>query len=134
MMLMGGRTTVTCYLGFPGHYLEKDVFTQTLILAEGDKGSAEIDRDYWIRVTKESGTYASRHAPVWKPWMHPQYLASQASIVSCNADLLRALRGEGQAETVAEENLKTVRLTRAAYESARSGKVVDLCADSRNGL
>jgi D-apiose dehydrogenase len=134
MMLMGGRTTVTCYLGFPGHYLEKDVFTQTLILAEGDKGSAELDRDYWIRVTTKSGTCAARHAPVWKTWMHPQYLASHASIVSCNADLLRALRGEGEAETVAEDNLKTVRLTRAAYESACSGKVVELRVDSRNSL
>jgi predicted dehydrogenase len=129
MMLMGGRTTVTCYLGFPGHYLEEDVFTQTLILAEGDKGSAELDRDYWIRVTTESGTHAVRQAPVWKRWMHPQYLASQASIVSCNADLLRALRGEAQAETVAEDNLKTVRLTRVAYESACTGRAIEVGSD-----
>jgi hypothetical protein len=58
--------------------------------------------------------------------MHPQYLASHASIVPCNANLLRALCGEGQAETTAEDNLKTVRLTFAAYESARSGTVVQL--------
>ena len=134
MMWMGGGTTVTVDLGFPGHYLEKDVFTQTLILAEGDKGSAELDRDYWIRVTTKPGTQSVRHAPVWKPWMHPQYLASHASIVSCNADLLRGLRGEHEAETVADDNLKTVRLTRAAYESARSGKVVELRVHSLNSL
>ena len=61
--------------------------------------------------------------------MHPQYLASQASIVSCNADLLRALRGEAQAETVAEDNLKTVRLTRVAYESACTGRAIEVGSD-----
>jgi predicted dehydrogenase len=130
MMLMGGGTTVTCCLGFPGHCLEKDVFTQTLILVEGDRGSVQLDRDYWIRVTTSSGTHSTRHAPMWKPWMHPQYLASQASIASCNANLLQALRGEGEAETVAEENLKTVRLTRSAYDSARSGRAVEIPVDS----
>jgi predicted dehydrogenase len=126
MMRMGGGMTVTCAIGFPGHFLEHDVFTQTLILVEGDRGSAQIDRDYWVRVTTQSGTRSNRHAPVWLPWMHPQYLASHASIVPCNASLLRALRGEGEAETPAEDNLKTLRLTFAAYESARSGKVVQL--------
>jgi hypothetical protein len=109
-----------------GRFLEHDVFTQTLILVEGDAGSAQFDRDYWIRVTTGNGTRANRHAPVWLPWMHPQYLASHASIVPCNANLLRGLRGEGEAETTAADNLRTLRLTFAAYESARSGTVVKL--------
>lgn len=128
MMHMGGRTTVTCYMGFPGHFLENDVFTQTLILVEGDKGSAELDRDYWIRVTTKSGTHSKRYAPVWRPWMNPQYLASHASIPACNANFLAALRGEREAETTAEDNLKTMQLTFAAYESARCGKVIQLSA------
>lgn len=124
MMHMGGKTTVTCTMGFPGHYLEDDVFTQTLILVEGNQGSAEIDRNYWVRVTTQAGTYSHRHAPVLKPWMHPDYVTSQASIPACNAHLLRALRGEAAGETTGEDNLKTMRLTFAAYESARSGNVI----------
>jgi D-apiose dehydrogenase len=126
MMHMGGGTTVTCSMGFPGHFLEHDVFTQTLILVEGDAGSVQLDRDYWIRITTSGGTRANRHAPVWLPWMHPKYLASHASIVPCNANLLRAIRGEGEAETVASDNLKTMRLTFAAYESARCGAAIQL--------
>jgi D-apiose dehydrogenase len=126
MMLMAGRTTVTCIMGFPGHFLENDVFTQTLILVEGDKGSAELDKNYWIRVTTRSGTRANRYPPAWRPWMNPQYIASHASISACNAHLLRALRGDGKAETTAADNLKTIRLTFAAYESACSGQVVEL--------
>ena len=131
MMHMGGRTTVTCYMGFPGNYLERDVYTQTLILVEGDKGSAELDRDYWIRVTGKSGTHARRYPPVWRPWMLPDYQASHASIAACNAHLLKALRGEGEAETTGEENLKTMRLVFAAYESARSGKAIQDCRAER---
>jgi predicted dehydrogenase len=126
MMRMGGGITVTCSMGFPGHFLEHDVFTQTLIFVEGNAGSAQLDRDYWIRVTTSSGTRANRHAPVWLPWMNPRYLASHASLVPCNASLLRAIRGEGEAETVASDNLKTVRLTFAAYDSARTGAAIQL--------
>lgn len=126
MLRMEDGMTVTCSMGFPGHFLEHDVFTQTLILVEGDRGSAQLDRDYWIRITTQCGTRSNRHAPVWRPWMNPQYIASHASIVPCNSHLLQALRGEAEAETTAEDNLKTMRLTFAAYESARSGKVVQL--------
>ena len=124
MMHMGGRTTVTCYLGFPGHFLENDVFTQTLVLAEGDKGSAELDRNYWIRVTTQSGTCSNRYPPVYKPWMLPDYVASHSSIARCNRHLLEALRGEVKGESTGEDNLKTMQLTFAAYESARSGNAV----------
>ena len=86
----------------------------------------QLDRDYWIRITTQCGTRSSRHAPVWRPWMNPQYIASHASIVPCNRHLLQALRGETEAETAAEDNLKTLRLVFAAYESAGSGKAVSL--------
>jgi predicted dehydrogenase len=49
-----------------------------------------------------------------------------ASIVSCQANLLAALRGEAQAETTAEDNLRTLRLVYAAYESARTRQTVSL--------
>jgi len=130
MMRMSAGATVTCYMGFPGNYLERDAYTQTLIFVEGDKGSAELDRDYWIRVTTKSGTHSRRYAPVWRPWMLPDYLPSHASLSACNAHLLRALRGEGEAEMTGEENLRTMRLVFAAYDSARTGEVIhDLGAE-----
>lgn len=124
MMHMGGRTTVTCYLGFPGNFLENNIFTQALILVEGDKGSAELNRHYWVRVTTESGTRSKRYPPTLRPWMQPDYVASHASIARCNAHLLQALRGEVKGESRGEDNLETMRLTFAAYESARSGNVI----------
>jgi predicted dehydrogenase len=46
--------------------------------------------------------------------------------VPCQADLLGALKGTGAGETTGEDNLKTMRLVFAAYESAASGRVVPL--------
>jgi D-apiose dehydrogenase len=129
MMRMGERTTVTYHMGFPGNFTENDVFTQTLILVEGDKGSAELDRDYWVRVTTQSGTRSNRYPPTYRPWMLPDYVASHSSIARCNAHLLQALRGQVKAETTGEDNLETIRLTFAAYESARTGNVIRFCRD-----
>jgi predicted dehydrogenase len=44
--------------------------------------------------------------------------------VPCNADILGALRGKRPTETTGEDNLKTVRLVYAAYDSAASGRAV----------
>jgi hypothetical protein len=48
----------------------------------------------------------------------------QASIVPCCANLLAGLRGQAPAETSGQDNLKTVRLVFAAYESARIGQSI----------
>jgi hypothetical protein len=59
-------------------------------------------------------------------WADPAYDVVHASIVPCNADLLKALKGEGHAETTGEDNLKTVRLVFAAYDSAEKEQVIHL--------
>ena len=125
MLEMGGLTAL-CELAYAGNYVERECFPQTLIFVEGERGSVELAPDYWVRVTTAEGTLARRYPPPRYAWADPAYEAVHASIVACNADLLRAMRGEGQAETSATDNLKTVRLVFAAYQSAASGQVVEL--------
>jgi D-apiose dehydrogenase len=125
MMWMGGRTTVTCELGYPENYVEHEYFPETMIYVEGDKGTVEVAKDYCVRVTTASGTMSKRFPPCRYPWVDPDYHVVHSSIVPCNADFLRALRGEGQAETTGEDNYKTLKLVYAAYDSARSGRAVN---------
>ncbi|MGH9847900.1 MAG: Gfo/Idh/MocA family protein [Blastocatellia bacterium] len=125
MMKMGGQTTVLCELALcEGLSLEREHFPETFIFVEGDKGSAELAPDFWVRVTTSEGTRAKRFPPPRYAWADPAYDAGHASIVPCNANLLAALRGEAEAETTGEDNLKTMRLVFAAYESARQDRVV----------
>ena len=74
-----------------------------------------------MRVTTRKGTHVTRHPPPRYAWADPRYEVAQASIVPCCADLLNGLRGNGGGETTGEDNLKTLRLVFAAYDSARRG-------------
>jgi predicted dehydrogenase len=126
MMKMGGRTTVLVELAYAENALERERFPETFAFIEGDKGSAELAPDYWVRITTEAGTLAKRWRPPHYAWADPAYDVVQASMVPCLENLLQALRGAGPAETTAEDNLKTLRLVYACYDSARTGQVVKL--------
>jgi predicted dehydrogenase len=121
---MRSGATVVVELGYPGTPYERERFPETFAFVEGETGSAELAGDYWIRTTTAEGTVASRHPPPRFAWADPRYDVVHASGVPCNQNLLAALRGEGRAETTGDDNLKTVRLVVAAYESAASGEVV----------
>jgi len=126
LLRMGGGTTVICEMAFAENYLERDRFPETYIFVEGARGSAEVAPDFWVRVTTEEGTHARRCVPPRYAWADPDYDIVHSSMVPCNANFLRALRGEGEAETTGEDNLKTLRLAFAAYDSAATGEAVRL--------
>lgn len=125
MMGMESGAAVSCEMSYASR-TERERFPQTYLFVEGEEGSLELGPGYEIRATTKKGTEARRCPPPHYPWADPAYDLVHASIVPCNANLLGALRGEGAAETTGEDNLKTVRLVSAAYESARTGKAVDL--------
>jgi D-apiose dehydrogenase len=83
-----------------------------------------VARDYWVRVTTKSETQTTRCPPVHFRWADPDYDVVHASIVPCNANLLQSLRGEGRAETTADDNYRTLRLVFAAYDSARAHQTI----------
>jgi predicted dehydrogenase len=118
----GASVVVT--LGYAGTPLERERFPETLVFAEGDRGSVELGPDYWLRTTTAEGTLSRRVPPPRYDWADPRYDVVHASGVPCNANLLAAIRGEGVAETTAADNYETLRLVFAAYESAETGEAV----------
>jgi len=131
MMKMGSsQTTVLCEMAYAENPLEREVFPQTLIFIEGDKGSLELAPDYDLRLTTAAGSTRKRVAPAHYPWADPAYDVVQSSIVMCHADMLRALSGAASAETTGEDNLKTLQLVFAAYDSAARDQAI--CLTARN--
>jgi predicted dehydrogenase len=128
LLSMGAaRTSVVVELGYAKTPLEPSVrecFPQTLAFIEGPRGSIEVCADYVIRVTTARGTQLRRYPPSRYAWANPAYDIAHASIVECHRNLLAALRGETPGETTGEDNLKTIELVFAAYDSAKSGKVI----------
>jgi len=123
LMETGAGTAVTCEMSYASR-LEHERFPDTLILAECEKGSVELGPGYRLSVTDAAGTRARRVAPPRYAWADPAYDVVHASIAACNRDLRAALRGEGPGETTGEDNLRTVRLVFAAYDSAATGRSV----------
>jgi len=126
---MGG-VTVTVNLAYAGTPLERECFPETLMFVEGDRGSIEVAPSFQVRLTTREGTRAERVPPPQYAWAHPKYALAQASMVACHADLVRALRGGPPAETDAADNLRTMRLVFAAYDSARTGQAVSVSPKS----
>jgi predicted dehydrogenase len=126
MLRMQKGATVLVEMAYAGNYLERDRFPETSIFVEGDHGSAELALDHWIRVTTREGTHIRRVPPPRYAWADPAYDVVHSSIVPCQANLLSGMRGESEAETTGADNLKTVRLVFASYDSAARGEAVRL--------
>ncbi len=127
IMAMGeANTIVAVNMAYAENYLEHDRFPETYFFIEGERGSIEVGPDFWLRVTTADGTLARRVPPPHYAWADPAYDIVHSSIVPCNANLRRALRGEGAAETTGEDNLNTVRLVFTAYDAAADNRVIQL--------
>lgn len=124
LLQMEGGAEVLIRMAYAENYLEHDPFPQTTMFIEGSQGSIELAPGGWLRITKKSGTLARRIISPRYSWADPDYDLVHASIVPCNADILKDLQGQDRAETTAEDNLKTVRLVFASYDSARSCQAV----------
>ncbi len=103
---------------------ERERFPETFIFVECDAGSVELALDYWLRVTTADGTHARRVPPPRYAWADPAYDTVHASIVAANESFLRYFREGKTPETTGEDNLETMKLVFAAYESAASGKAI----------
>jgi len=103
--------------------LEKETFPQTLILVEGESGSLHLTNNFELRITTRKRTTSSFIQPSKYSWVDPDYAVVHSSIVDCNRDILKGLQG-GKAETTGEDNLKTVQLVWACYESAATKQTV----------
>jgi D-apiose dehydrogenase len=97
--------------------LEKEAFPQTLVLIEGERGSLHLTNDFELKITTKSGTTSKKIHPPFYTWADPHYAVVHSSIVDCNRDLLLGLQGNS-AETTGDDNMKTVELVWACYESA----------------
>lgn len=104
--------------------LAEDTFPQTLILAEGEKGSVELKKDYLIITTTKQETKSYHAKPRMYPWINPQYALVQSGIVEANRNFLESLQGKTTCETTGKDNLKTLQLVFSSYESAKTNQAV----------
>lgn len=125
VLRMGGDVTVTVNMSYASRW-EFDRFPETFIAIEGRDAGASLSADGQLRVFTPAGNEERRVRPNAYTWADPAYALVHASIVDCHRNLLGALRGEGSAETTGADNLKTLELVFAAYQSANSRAVIPI--------
>ncbi len=117
MMRKRSGLTVTCNMSYASRW-ELDRFPQTMVAVEGTRGGVSLGTDYSIRIFDERGEQQERISLPQYDWINPAYELVHTSIVDCHRNLLAGLRGEATAETTCDDNLKTLELVYASYESA----------------
>jgi D-apiose dehydrogenase len=123
-VMMEMKTGLHCYAEMSyASLLEKENFPQTLILVEGERGSLHLTSDFELKVTTQNGTTSSFVRPKLYKWADPAYAVVHSSIVDCNSDILTGIKG-GKSEMTGEDNLRTVQLVWACYESAATKKAI----------
>ncbi len=131
VMPMGeAGTSVVCQMSYASR-TEHERFPETFVIVEGDRGSVELAPDYWIRVTNEDGTHSRRISPPFYRWADPRYNVVHSSMVACHRNLAEAVLRDQPVETNGADNLETVKLVFAAYESARENRVIPIGPGSR---
>jgi predicted dehydrogenase len=106
--------------------VEHDSFSTLHILAEGETGSVCLGPKFEIRTTTKKGTESEIVKFPSYSWADPDYIVNHESGIHINRNIHDDMLGKGKAENTGADNLETVRLIWACYESADSGKTVKI--------
>lgn len=110
--------------------LAEEYFPQTQVLIEGELGSVTVGGDYRVTfVRREQGTQTVRDeviAPALHAWTQAPGEAVQDSVLALQRHYVNAWLCSQDPEVSARDNLETLRVTFAAYDSAATGLPVAL--------
>ena len=104
--------------------LAQELFPQTLIEIDGSEGTLRLGADYWLTVHRRNGdaTTATRCEPPLHAWAQRPWHNIQDSVLNIQADWLDCLRTRRPPQTSGADNLRTLQLVQAAYDSAARGQ------------
>ena len=102
--------------------LEEELFPQTLIEIDGTKGSLRLGPNYRMTVTAGGATRHEDVSPPLLPWAQRPWHNIQESVRNIQAHWAECLRSAATPETSGDDNMKTLELVYAAYDSAAAGQ------------
>ena len=109
--------------------VEHDSFSTLHIIVEGEKGSVFLGPKFEIRTTTRESTKSEIVKFPSYSWADPDYIVNHESGIHINRNILNAIQEKGRAENTGADNLETVRLIWACYESATTGKKINISYD-----
>jgi predicted dehydrogenase len=101
-------------------------FPQTLAVIEGDAGTLELREDCRLLIHDAQGRREENVEPEVPSWGEKPWHVVQDSVRNFERHVLAVLRGEAEPQPSGADNLKTLALCLAAYDSAEQGRRVAL--------
>lgn len=98
-----------------------DPFAQTLVRIEGTRGTLELAQDYRLTVMADGRRETRDVSPRAYPWSQAPWDLVQDSVVAVQRHWVECLREARSPSTSGADNLRSLALTFAAYESAERG-------------
>lgn len=127
MMSMVTGPTVTCNLSYASRW-EFDAFPQTMVAVEGTRAGVSLRPGFEIMISDDNGSRFETVPIAEYSWANPAYGVVHSSIVDCHRNLLHHLgpvaAQPSAAETTAQDNLRTLELVEACYQSLATGNAV----------
>lgn len=117
-----GSTSI-CDCSFQSHR-SPEPFPQTLAEIEGPLGSLILGADYSLAFHSAAGLVQINTAPEIPAWGAAPWHGIQDSVISFESHVLDVLSGRAEPQPSGADNLKTLALALAAYESAATGKTI----------
>jgi predicted dehydrogenase len=111
--------------------VEHDSFSTVFVLVEGEKGSVYLGPHFEIRTTTREKTVSEVVTFPSYPWADPDYIVNHESGIPISKNILADMLNKGKAENTGTDNFETVKLVWACYESAATGKLIDMDAFGR---
>jgi predicted dehydrogenase len=109
--------------------LPRETFPETLLEIEGETGSLRLDPGYRLTVHAAGETRVIDAAPPLLPWAEPPWHNIQESVFAIQEHFVDCLRDGRSPETSGKDNLATLALVYAAYDSAGAGgRTIDMRA------
>ncbi len=103
---------------------EPDTFPETLIEIDGAEGSIRLDPGFRLSVHGQNGTHQTNVGPRLLSWAEPPWHMVQESVLQTQQHWAECLRTGETPSPSGADNLRTMALVEAAYESAASGRTV----------
>ncbi len=106
--------------------LEHEIFPQTLIEIDGSQGSIRLNANYQLTITSKSGTQHRDVSPQLLSWASTPWHNIQESVALIQQHWADCLQNNTEPQTSGRDNLQTLALVEAVYQSAATNQTIDL--------
>jgi D-apiose dehydrogenase len=106
--------------------LAVEAFPETLVEIDGTEGTLRLTQGYQLSITNSTGTIISDVSPPVLQWASKPWHNIQESVALIQQHWVDCLNTNTEPATSGRDNLQTLALVEAVYESAKTGKTIDL--------